>query len=36
MFKFLEKVPSVNSEVLVQLKNIESPECYSKVVFLKV
>jgi len=26
MFKFLEKIPPVNSEVLVDLKNIESPD----------
>ena len=26
MFKFYEKVPPVNSEVLVHLKNIENPD----------
>jgi hypothetical protein len=30
MYKFEEKVPPVNSEVLVQLKNIESPAKWSE------
>jgi len=32
MFKFSEKVPPVNSEVLVHLKNIKSPDISFKLI----
>jgi len=34
MFKFYEKVPLVNSEVLVDFKNIENPEYICQLINL--